>query len=598
MINRREALKAASAGAVGALALHAPGLARAAEPADEPRGKPLERNDIRFWLETSLRRVYPNSPAGSARPLDLLAARNQKLSFQACFGNLKTNSVRMRCDVIGAPAGWNVRVRRVGFVPFRNFNTFTPADELEGVGDLPGMCPDPLYPEATAHVGPKSNGAFWISLAVPKDAATGPQRLTVRLTHEDEFSYTDWVRAKPWSVDLEAVVDVCPLVIQPRKDFPVTQWISADSIWEWYKIEPCGERFWQLAREYIADVVSHNVDVIYTPLINNRHEILKRPAQLLRVKRVATDQYAFDFTDVRKWVRIAIESGASYVEWPHFFTPAPTSGKHPQRIYARDASGIGELLWPPETSATGDTYRKFLEQFIPQFKAFLEEEGVFEKSLFHCADEPDGDVQMADYRKARALLKELAPWMKVMDAMSDPRYATDRLSDMPVPSIATAPAFTAANCPAWVYFCCGPREKYLQRLLDTPLAKIRMSGWLFYRLGAKGFLHWGHNYWFVFCTDKIGDPFDDAAVGAWPGLPAGDPFVVYPGTDRPLDSIRWEVFAESLQDYAILQSAGVKPDDPLLAAIKDYQAFPKTEGWIREALEKVLRAQPKPSAAG
>ena len=67
--------------------------------------------------------------------------------------------------------------------------------------------------------------------------------------------------------------------------------------------------------------------------------------------------------------------------------------------------------------------------------------------------------------------------------------------------------------------------------------------------------------WFQFCTDKIGDPFNDAAVGAWPGLPAGDPVVVYSGPDGPLDSIRWEVFAESLQDYAILQSVGVKPDE-------------------------------------
>lgn len=585
--NRREAIKTiAGAGMVGIAGVESAG--DSSPQVDPSRGKPLQKNDIRFWLETSLARVYPNSPPGGAQPLQLLSARNQKLSFQACFANDRTNSVRMRCEIEGAPRGWQVRVRRVGFVPFPHFNTYVPADELEGVGHLPGMCPDPLFAEQTAHVGPRANGVFWVSLVVPKDAAVGKQPLKVRLTFEDEFSYTDWVRGKPWSVELEVAVDVRPLVIGPRRDFPATQWISADSIWEYYRIEPCGERFWQLAEAYIANVVQHHVNVIYTPLINGRHELLKRPAQLLRVKRTGPDQYAFDFTDVRKWVRLAMKCGANFVEWPHFFTPAPTSAKYPQRIYQRDEKGIGELLWPPETSATGETYRRFLQQFIPQFKAFLESENVFDKSLFHCADEPDGDVQMADYRKARALLRELAPWMKVMDAMSDPRFATEKLSDMPVPSIATAPAFAAAGCAAWAYFCCGPRERFLQRLLDTPLAKIRMSGWLFYRLGARGFLHWGHNYWFKFCTSEMGDPFTDAAVGAWPGLPAGDPFVVYPGPDGPIDSIRWEVFAESLQDYAILQAAGVKPDDPMLAEIKDYREFPKTQAWIEKALNTVL----------
>ena len=64
---------------------------------------------------------------------------------------------------------------------------------------------------------------------------------------------------------------------------------------------------------------------------------------------------------------------------------------------------------------------------------------------------------------------------------------------------------------------------------------------------------------------------------------------VYPGQDGPLDSIRWEVFAESLQDYALLQSAGVDKDDPMFADLKDYDDFPKIEDWIKAARERVLR---------
>ena len=115
-----------------------------------------------------------------------------------------------------------------------------------------------------------------------------------------------------------------------------------------------------------------------------------------------------------------------------------------------------------------------------------------------------------------------------------------------------------------------------------------MAGWLFYKLGAKGFLHWGHNYWYVFCTGTMGDPFKDPANGAYPGLPYGDPFVVYPGADGPVSSIRWEVFAESLQDYALLQSAGIQPDDPMLAPLESYETFPKSEDWLKSARKKIL----------
>ncbi|MCX6376700.1 MAG: hypothetical protein NTU88_11825 [Armatimonadetes bacterium] len=57
---------------------------------------------------------------------------------------------------------------------------------------------------------------------------------------------------------------------------------------------------------------------------------------------------------------------------------------------------------------------------------------------------------------------------------------------------------------------------------------------------------------------------------------------------KPIDTIRWEVWAESLQDYAILQTAGIKPNDPMLADIKSYADFPKTEKWINEAVRNIL----------
>jgi hypothetical protein len=194
-------------------------------------------------------------------------------------------------------------------------------------------------------------------------------------------------------------------------------------------------------------------------------------------------------------------------------------------------------------------------------------------------------------------MRKLAPWMKVMDALSQIGFAKEGLVDVPIPTIETAPEFVKAGYPAWCYFCCGPRGAYLNRLMDTPLIKIGMSGMLFYRLRAKGFLHWGYNYWYRSQTRQMIDPYTEQAGDAWPGWAYGDTFVVYPGKDGPIDSIRWEVFAESLEDFALLQAAGVSPDDPLLAEIHDYARFPKKAEWLLACRKEVLdrldaKAQP------
>jgi hypothetical protein len=52
--------------------------------------------------------------------------------------------------------------------------------------------------------------------------------------------------------------------------------------------------------------------------------------------------------------------------------------------------------------------------------------------------------------------------------------------------------------------------------------------------------------------------------------------------------LRWEVYADGLQDYALLQSAGLAPDDPLLSEIQDFAEFPRSEEWILEKRGKAL----------
>ena len=545
---------------------------------------------IDCWLATSLRRIFPSTPASDASRLELLAARNSRVSFQACVRNVTEKPVDIRVEV---SSDLDISIRRVGYVPVKHHNTDTEESELDGVGHVPGFVPDPLLPENSVTAGPFESHSFWITIIIPADASPGKRELEVR------FRFGPTSQTCQTCQTAVAAIAVSPLVIRPADDFPVAHWFYADALCDWYEVEPFDEGFWQIAKPYMQDMVEHGGNCMYVPLFTPPTDGVKRPTQLVKVtasglrsdssdKSDLSDrqEYKFDFADVKKWVDLARECGATWFEWTHFFWQWGV--KYALRIYRSNHADGSALLWPPETPATSETYRNFLTQFLPKFHEFLQAESLLDRSIFHVSDEPHGDEHLENYRRARAMLKNLAPWMKVADALSDIRFGLEGLTDMPIPSISVAKSFVEAGIPSYAYYCCGPRGKYLQRLMDTPLAKIRMSGWLFHKLHAQGFLHWGYNYWYKSQTQELIDPFTEQSGSAWPGWAYGDPFVVYPGPDGPIDSIRWAVFAESLQDLALLRTAGIDPDDPLLGDLKDYNDFPRTEEWIVLARRRIL----------
>lgn len=456
----------------------------------------------------------------------------------------------------------------------RHHNTDTPTAELDGIGFIPGLVPDPLYDENCATIGPQESVSFWITVSTPRDFNPGINRLGVDFLVDGNRTAT-----------LSVALDVRPVTLEDTAGILVTHWFYADALCDWYNAEPYDERFWSIVKPYMRDLVEHGNNCQYVPIFTPPTDGVKRPHQLLKVTPCANGGYMFDFTDVSRWVQLARECGSTCFEWTHLFTQ--WGAQNAIRIY-RSNDDPASLLWPADTPATSDIYRAFLAQFLPAFRAFLESEGLLEVSLFHISDEPHQAEHMANYRHARAMLKELAPWMKVCDAVSEIEYGREGLTDMPIVILNSARKYAEASIPASVYFCGGPRGSYVNRLMDTPLTKIRMTGWLLYALRAQGFLHWGYNYWYKSQTQELIDPFHEQSGAAWPGWAHGDPFVVYPGPDGPLDSIRWEVFAESLQDYKLLKTLEIDPDAELLHCIKGYDDFPKHADWLQHARADLL----------
>lgn len=527
---------------------------------------------LNAWLADSLTRHYPSTPPKTRSRMTLDVARNERFHAQVGVRQSGAEFAQVTLEV-SAPKGWKVRVRRVGYVPLPHFNTpVMPTDkDLEGRGCVPGLVPDPLFDENVIDMGSDETHAFWLTLVPPPSVKPGNVAIPITVQAGEN-------RVKR----LILTAHVASVKIPKRRDFPVTNWFYIDALMDRYETHPKEESFWRILKPYLKNLVEHGQDTVYTSVFSVQLDGERTPSQLLKVKTSGRHTWHFDWSDVKRFVDLARKQGIRYFEWSHFFSQ--WGSRFALNVYEGQGE-TGALLWPRETSATSIVYRKFLTRFLDEFHAFLKKERLLSRSFFHVSDEPR-EKDVPNYLAARELLAELAPWMKVMDAMGN--VEVGRYTDVPVANISHACEFLDAGMQAWCYFCCQPRGAYLNRLMDTPLVKIRMSGWLFYRWPFKGFLHWGYNYWNRFQKNETIEPLFVSDGGNWPVWPFGDTFLVYPGPEGPIDSIRWEVFAASLQDYALLQASGVERSDRLLAACRSFENFPKTDTWLRKARHQLL----------
>ncbi len=541
------------------------------------------KKTLKTWLKTSLNRHFPGTPVQPNRSLTLEVAGNERFSFQLGMRRVEAENepvprpVEVRVAVRG-PKEWKLRVRRIGYVPVPHHNWQAPPGEIDGFDRIPGYVPDPLFDGDTLRLPARETHAFWISVIPRRKIKPGSHRISVAVYAEGKL-----LRRHVFTVN------VADVTLRQRRGFRVSNWFYCDALLDYYGMEAFEPRFWEMLPRYLKNLSEHGQDTLYVPLLTPSLDGVKRPTQLLRVFREGKDRYRFDWRDVRRFLKTARNCGLRYFEWPHLFTQWGV--ERAVRVY--EGQGKEEkLLWSAGEAATSPVYRRFLEQLLPALHRFLVKEGLAGRSFFHLSDEPRGH-HLDNYRAARSMVKEIAPWMNIMDAISDINFAREGLTDTPVAAINHALPFVEEGIQGWCYYCCSQRGSHVTRLLDTPLPKIRMNGWLFYRWPFQGFLHWGANYWYRSQTRELIDPFTVHDGHGWPNWPCGDTFMLYPGPEGPNDSLRWEIFAESLQDYALLQAAGVDREDRLLASLASFTDFPKSETWIRSARRRLLRRAEK-----
>ncbi len=477
---------------------------------------------LSVWVVDPHTKVFRDArPPAAAEKIQMRAARNEYESAQIALlagGSLK--GVRVELSALRQEGGqtqigpehltWNF----VGFIPLVEN---TPKSEKRRVCTAPCEVPDPLLDRRSMDLEAGKTQPVWISAYVPADAAAGVYRGEAAVVAGD----------KRVTVPLELTVD--PFALPKERHLFVTNWFRAENIAEAHKLELWSEPFWAMLRRYAENMAAHRQNVVLTPW------------SLVKVTRGADGKLSLDTSRFDRFVEVFEQAGmADRIELGHVahFGPRGWGGNEIQltTLGAIDQATGKEVKLGPEQG---------ILPFLTALEKHLESRGWLAKAMIHVADEPSVN-NVASWREVSAAVHKAAPRLRRIDAIETIDF-TGAL-EVWVPKLSHFERWREAyearrdGNEFWYYICCHPYGSvYPNRFLDSPLTDVRLLHWINFADDLSGYLHWGGNFW---GDDPFGVPRK--------GLPPGDTHVIYPGSDGPLNSMRWEIARESLEDYEYL----------------------------------------------
>ena len=518
------------------------------------------------WTTTlcdSLEKVFPDtSPRAMNGAIPLVAYRGQRVSFQVAV-------LPPTMEDPAAVPGVNVEVTCSSALSFRiNAVELVPNDlpAPEGADDgylrtAPGLFPDLLRPLGSGPLTMIAGQwrASWVDVTVPDHAPAGDVTVAVaiRLATTDEVVATHSFHVTVVGTAL------------PKLSIINTHWFHCDGLAQYYGHEVFSEPHWQSIDHFLASASAMRVNSVLTPVwtppLDTARGGLRLPTQLVGIRDAGGEQYTFDFSRLGRWLDLCRKHHMRGIEVAHLFTQWGAEATPAIHVDTDDGR---ERRFGWDVPATDARYRTLLEQLIPRLRDFLDEHWGLDDVIFHISDEPVA-ANLETYSAAKEVVADLLAGCTVVDALGDFHLYEQGVVSVPVVATDHAQPFLDAGVePLWLYYCVGQVRDVANRFMSLPSSRNRVLGTQLWLAGARGFLHWGFNFYNTVRSVRPTDPFRDTTAGG--GFFGGDAFVVYPGPDgQPLESIRHRVFAEAMDDHRAMQLLASLAGDDAVRAIAD-----------------------------
>lgn len=550
-------------------------------PAGMARG--LAPPVLSAWFVDSLVKVFPDDAPGKHRlsAPEFRGARNQHVSLQLAIRSITPRGhLTVEVKPLEGSAGRrisSVEVQRVGYVVVGSHTPDCPPEELVGVA--PGWYPDPLEDFPFDLEGRRTT-PIWVTIHIPAQAATGVYAGAILVRSRGSLVARVPFRLKVVSAS-----------VPEERSLKVTNWFSLDdkTSRQFYGVAAFSQEWWTLVRNVARVLAAHRQNVILTPLLTLIHP------------RVDGGNLEYDFTDFDRWIETFKQAGAvGYIEGGHLLDRSGSYDAPLQVPTVEIVEGKPQRVALPPDDPRVET---FLRGFLAALDAHLKEKGWHSFYFQHVLDEAHGN-EVPYYGRFASLVHREMPGIPTLDAV-DAAQMPEVLQtncDVWVPQLGRfddqMPLLDQriqSGRAVWFYTCLYPQKRYLNRLMDFPLIKVRLLQWLDFRYGFTGFLHWGGNYWTpkpLLDTQPVIDSNTEL-------LPPGDAFIVYPDREHLTvrGSIRFEAMRSGIEDYEMLralQAGNPEAAGQIVASavssfteyVRDPARFRKIEGKLLEALSR------------
>ncbi len=488
---------------------------------------------LQYHLVSANEWLYPDTliPASPVHEMELDSARGGRTGFQVLLRGL-TKGDPVTCRFEGRPAPEIYQLIDVN----------VPENSGPPCSAIPPDKPKPDYVIRKApyrvyealrpmHDGDPARGeteALYVSFRVPGNAKPGPQK---GLLH---------IRSGSQTVAIKVSLKIYAATVPEQNHLRVTNWFSTGHMARIHKVEPWSEPHWEMLRQY-ARMMRRGRQTDFIPVGPER-------------KKSDDGSWQFDFSRTERMIRMFLDEGFTHIELPHI-------ANHDRRKEA--VAPFVVYVGDKPTPGTSHEAYEFLAQYLNAWAEMLKRNNWYGRAIQHVVDEPS-PKDFDTYRIMAGTVRKFLPGVPLIDALGNPEL--DAAVDIWVPLNESyeknRDAFEAhrrRGDTLWFYTCCAPSGVYLNRFIDTELLRTRLLHWGNWRYRLDGYLHWGLNQ-----VIPEQDPFENTCPPHGPyrsfHLPPGDSHILYPGTDGPWSSVRFEAMGSGIEDYELLRLVAARDE--------------------------------------